>query len=91
MLTTFGIHQRLEIYLRIFQKEAKLYAGKLRWVKAQMKNHRGNDKAGPLEIQAANPGEDSAVADAMTQSPFSIMKSKIHTAGVPAWTEELIF
>ena len=63
----------------------------LRWVKAHMENHRGNDKADPLEIQAAtNPGEDSAVA-AMTQIPFSIMKSKIHTAGVPALTDELIF
>ena len=55
-----------------------------------MENHRGNDKVDPLEIQADNPGEDSAVA-AMTQIPFSIMKSKIHTAGVPAWTDELIY
>ena len=76
---------------KTFKKEAKLYAGKLRWVRAHMENHRGNDKADPLEIKAANPGEDSAVADAMTQIPFSIMKKKIHTAGVPAWTDELIF
>ena len=81
---------RVGLDLKNFQKEARLYAGKLRWVKAHMENHRGKDKAGPLEIQAANPGEDSAVA-AMTQIPFSIMKSKIHTAGVPAWTDELIF